>query len=194
MMLQTAAIARRTMKLILASFVAIVLIVTGLLILARSWWKVKEESQRSPSEKYRGNKASSDDVLIVRQKRFADDSYEYPYGLELVIETNHLIQPVAFLVAGDDEIGTGRAVLLNGGAYRRYTHTKQGVPPDHPNWFAFEWETPAFTTDAPIVVTLSSKRPIDVAGVYPVAYAPELEHQSRRAYILARKPGSLAQQ
>ena|SRR5437868_4589529 len=100
-----------------------------------------------------------------------------------MVQTGGPIQPVAYVVETNGDIGIGHAVLLSGGWYRSYTKTKQGVLPSHANWFAFEWETPAFTGDAPIIVTLSSKKPISLAGVYRVPYEwpkqrPFLSHRT----------------
>lgn len=107
---------------------------------------------------------------VVSQKGFSSDDPLYPFGMELTIETDRAIAPVAFVVACDGDIGMGQAVLRSNGVYLLYRRTKQGVPVGHPNWFAFEWETPAFTTDSPIVVTLLSKNTIHTAQLQQVPY------------------------
>jgi len=112
-----------------------------------------------------------DDSVIATETRVVPgESAELPFGLEVVMQTRNAIQPVAFVLETDRNIGSGRAVQFNAGDYLLYRKTKQGVPPDHPNWFAFEWETPVFTANSPIIVSLSSKTPIALDGLYKVAY------------------------
>jgi hypothetical protein len=112
-----------------------------------------------------------DDLLIATETRVVPgEAEEMPYGLEVVMQTSSPVRPVAFVVETDGDIGRGRAVQFNHGKYLRYTRTKQGIPTDHTNWFAFEWETPMFTPDAPIIVSLSSKTPLALVGLRKVAY------------------------
>lgn len=113
---------------------------------------------------------SFSNVRVVSKRGFSSDDPLYPFGMELTIETDRAIEPVAFVVACDGDIGVGQAVLRSNGVYLLYRRTKQGVPAGHPNWFAFEWESPAFTTDSPIVVTIFSKNTIHTAHLQQVPY------------------------
>lgn len=101
------------------------------------------------------------------QHRVASDKPEMPYGLEVVVQTDTTIQPVAIVIECNGEISEGHAGLGAGA----YTKTKQGVLVDHPNWFLLSWETPAFTPSTPIRATLFSKGPIRAVSVRQVEYS-----------------------
>ena len=113
----------------------------------------------------RGPLLLDDSVIATETRVVPGESAELPLGLEVVMQTHNSIQPVVFVLETDRHIGSGRAVQFNGGDYLLYRKTKQGVPARHPNWFAFEWETPVFTANAPIIVTLSSKTPITTGWI-----------------------------
>jgi hypothetical protein len=154
-----------------AAFLLIVVAV-ALFLRGRSRWNPSSGSSRWPTNLIgKGELPPLDNTVIATQIRVVPgESEELPYGLEVVMQTRSSIQPVAFVIETDRDIGSGHAVQFSGGEYLLYRKTKQGVPPDHPNWFAFEWDTPAFTPHAPIIISLSSKTPIALAGLYRVGY------------------------
>lgn len=136
-------------------------------------WRNSSESARRLSRKPMVHREPLilDDLLVATETRVVPgESHELPYGLQVVMQTRSPIEPVAFVVETDRDIGSGHAIQFNGGEYLLYKRTKQGIPLNHPNWFAFEWETPAFTPNAPIIVSLSSKTPITLARLYKVGY------------------------
>jgi len=88
--------------------------------------------------------------LRFTQQRVPSDKPDTPYGLEVVVQTDATIQPVAIVIECNGEISEGRGGLGAGA----YTKTKQGVVVDHANWFLLSWETPAFAPSTPIRATL----------------------------------------
>jgi hypothetical protein len=99
--------------------------------------------------------------LRFTQKRVASDDIHAPYGLEVVIQTEAVIQPVRILVVCDGEIKDGR-VSTGGGAA---TNVLFGVQSDRPNIFSLSWDIPALTPATPIALTLMSKQPIRVTQI-----------------------------
>lgn len=105
--------------------------------------------------------------LRLTQQRVPSDKPDTPYGLEVVVQTDATIQPVAIVIECDGEISEGRGGVGSGA----YTKTKQGVVVDHSNWFLLSWETPAFAPSTPIRATLFSKGPIKAVSVRRVEYS-----------------------
>lgn len=74
-------------------------------------------------------------IRIASQKRVPSDDPKMPYGLEVVLQTDADIEPVAIAVVCDGVIGRGNAGFSGGGVY---TVTKQGVADGHPNIYLTE--------------------------------------------------------
>jgi len=106
-------------------------------------------------------------MRIASQRRGPSTNPGLPFGLEVAIQTDTLIQPVAILLVCDGEIGDGRAGAGDGA----YIKTKMGVIQDHANWFLVSWESPPFTPQQPIVVTLFSKASIRATKFQVVPYS-----------------------
>lgn len=98
------------------------------------------------------------------QKPTISDKAEYPYGLQVIIQSNVVIQPVGFGLECDGEIGdfsffiAGQTAYMSvqkgigGGANRNVAIIKFGFPP--------------LTPESPMVVTLFSKTQIKVVKAY----------------------------
>ena len=97
-------------------------------------------------------------IRIASQRRVVSDDPDYPFALEVAVQTTQTIEPVAFLFKCSGDVGKGKGSIGPGA----YTKTDRGGIADHPNWYAIEWETPAFTPDKVMVVTLFSKTAITV--------------------------------
>ena len=106
-------------------------------------------------------------IRIASQKVVVSTNPDLPYALEVVVQTDEVIQPVAFVFECDGEVGASQGGIGPG----VYTKTKTGIVDGHPNWFAIEWETPAFTPATPMVVTLFSKTAVHVTAVNRFPYS-----------------------
>jgi hypothetical protein len=106
-------------------------------------------------------------IRMASQKRIPSDDPKLPYGLEVVIQTDADIEPVAIAVICDGVIGKGSGGFSQGGAY---TMTKQGLAEGHENVFIAEWKSPAWTPQEPIVVRLFSERPIKATSATRINY------------------------
>ncbi len=99
-------------------------------------------------------------VRIV-QRRAASDNPNTPYGLQVVMQTDVAIQPVAFRIECDREISDGNVFIVGQGAYTSFA---TGFTEDK-KAFLFSFRTPAFTPDSSLVVSLRSKYDIRVTKV-----------------------------
>jgi hypothetical protein len=106
-------------------------------------------------------------VRLANQRTIVSTDPEFPYGLEAVIQTDTNIEPVAFALACDGVIGKAIAGFSGGGAYFQ---TKSGQVNNDPKMFGFEWKSPAFTADNPIVVTIYSKGYVKVTEIQQIRY------------------------
>src|ERR1700723_266156 len=106
-------------------------------------------------------------IRIASQKTVVSTNPNLPYALEVVVQTDQNIQPVAFIFECDGEVADGQGGVGSGA----YMKTKKGNIEGHPNWFAIEWETPAFAPATPMGVTLFSKTAIRVTAVTPIPYS-----------------------
>jgi hypothetical protein len=107
-------------------------------------------------------------IRVASQKRIPSDDPKLPYGLEVVIQTDADIEPVAIAVICDGVIGKGSGGFSQGGVY---TMSKQGLAVGHENVFIAEWKSPAWTPQEPIVVRLFSEGPIRATSVTRINYA-----------------------
>jgi hypothetical protein len=107
-------------------------------------------------------------IRIASQKRIPSDDPKLPYGLEVVIQTDADIEPVAIAVICSGAIGKGNAGFSNGGAY---TMSKQGLANGHPEVYLAEWKSPVWTPRDPIVVQLFSEDAIRALSVSRMNYA-----------------------
>jgi hypothetical protein len=106
-------------------------------------------------------------VRIAEQKQIVSTLTEFPYAWQVVIQTDKDIQPVAFFLKCDGQVGKGEFSFNGGGVF---TQTKTGSIDDDPTTFGFEWKTPAFTPDTPIIVTLWSQSPLKVVSFEQMQY------------------------
>lgn len=106
-------------------------------------------------------------IRIASQRQVPSTDPNLPYALEVVVQTDRPIQPVAFALICDGMVGKGDAGFANGGEYSKQ---KYGVAQD-PHAFLFEWQSPAFTPDKPILVTLTSKTYIRAISIQRINYS-----------------------
>lgn len=99
-------------------------------------------------------------VRII-QRRAASDKSEAPFGLQVIMQTDVSIQPVAFRVVFDHEISDGNAFIVGEGAY---TSMATGFSNDR-KAFVFSWHSPAFTPSSSLVVSVQSKFDLRVAKI-----------------------------
>ncbi len=101
-------------------------------------------------------------IRIASQKQVASDNSNFPYALEVVVQTNVDISPVKLAILCDGPIGEGHAGLEGGGAY---TMIREGLAQGNGNIFIVQWETPTWTPQRSMVVRLLSKTAIHVMGL-----------------------------
>lgn len=106
-------------------------------------------------------------IRIADQKQVVSTLSDFPYAWQVVLQTDQEIAPVAFELICDGNVGRGEA-NFNGGAV--FTQSKSGGMDNAPNTFGFEWATPAFTPNNPIIVTLWSKSPLKVLSIQKIDY------------------------
>jgi len=106
-------------------------------------------------------------VRIASQKTVTSTDAEFPFKLEVVLQTDSSIEPVAFGLICNGDVGKGDAGFTGGGAYMQ---TKSGQLDNNAHMWGFEWKYPAFTAADPIVVNLYSKEHIEVTGLQEIRY------------------------
>jgi hypothetical protein len=99
--------------------------------------------------------------IRILQRRAASDDPDAQFGLQVVMQTDVVMQPVAFRVECDQEIKNGKAFIVGEGAYTMFA---TGWSPDH-KAFLFSFHSPALTPDSSLVVSLQSKYDIRVTKV-----------------------------
>jgi hypothetical protein len=125
-------------------------------------------SQPQPSEsKPEPPKPMVASVKVASQQTIVSTDADFPYALEAVLQTDNVIEPVAFAIVCSGPIGKGNAGFSGGGVY---IQTKSGQIADHPEMFGFEWKSPAFTPAGPIVVSVWSKEYVQVTGIQQIRY------------------------
>lgn len=101
-------------------------------------------------------------IRIASQKQVSSDDPNFPFGLEVVVQTDVDIIPVKLAILCDGPVGKGAAGFEDGGAY---TMVIQGLADGNDHIFIAKWETPAWTPQKPIVVRLFSKSAIRAIGL-----------------------------
>ncbi len=119
--------------------------------------------KHSPSSQQRQSQLPPAVVEHVRivQRRAASSDPNAKYGLQVVMQTDVTMQPVAFRIECDQEITDGKAFIVGEGAYTMYA---TGFSADH-KAFLFSFHTPPFTPDSSLVVALQSKYDIRVTKI-----------------------------
>lgn len=107
-------------------------------------------------------------VRIASQKTIVSTNRDFPYALEVILQTDTNIEPVAFAIECNGDIGSANAGFTQGGVY---SQVKSGTLNNKANMFGFEWESPAFTPDKPIEITIFSKTYIRVTKLERLQYS-----------------------
>jgi hypothetical protein len=106
-------------------------------------------------------------IRIASQKRIPSDDSELPYGLEVVVQTDADISPVAVGLLCDGPIGKGDAAFANIETYIKKKEGRAG----RKDAFLAEWESPAWTPAAPIVFHVYSATPINATEIRRFTYS-----------------------
>ena len=101
------------------------------------------------------------DIRIVSQNYVSSDDQSAPYKLRVVLQTNVVIQPVSFVFECSEDIEKGN-VFFSGDSAVMFVKTRSGVILEHKNAFLASFESPAFTPEKPMILTLYSQKPIKV--------------------------------
>jgi len=120
----------------------------------------KKQPFRPPEQTQSLPPAVVEHVRII-QRRAASDKSDAPFGLQVIMQTDVPIQPVAFRVEFDHEISDGEAFIVGEGAYTSMT---TGFSNDR-KAFLFSFHTPAFTPNSSLVVSVQSKFDVRVTKV-----------------------------
>jgi hypothetical protein len=99
--------------------------------------------------------------LRVVQHRAASTDPEAKFGLQVIMQTDIPIQPVAFGVKFDNIISSADAFIVGEG---NYTMKATSISSDRKS-FMFSFHSPAFTPSSCLVVTVQSKYDIRVTKV-----------------------------
>ena len=99
------------------------------------------------------------DVRLASVRQVPSTEENLPFQLEIIVQTNLAVSPIAFVFVCDGAIGRayGRPNDLLGGTYTRMV---SDVSRDHPNMFVFGWESPPFTPASNLVVRILSEKPL----------------------------------
>jgi hypothetical protein len=107
-------------------------------------------------------------VRIASQKTVVSTNPKFPYALEVILQTDASIEPVAFGIECDGDIGDADAIFVNGGMM---VQTKNGFLNKSTKLWGFEWSSPAFTPDKPIAITVFSKTYVRVVKLQQLRYS-----------------------
>jgi hypothetical protein len=106
------------------------------------------------------------DIRIASQKQIVSTNPKLSYGLEVVLQTNHTISPVAFLFEFDGDVGEVRADVGSGS----YLKTDSGAPVGRNDQYVVEWESPPFAPESPMTVHVFSKTYVRMIGFRQIDY------------------------
>jgi hypothetical protein len=107
-------------------------------------------------------------VRVASQKTVLSTNPKYPYALEVILQTDATIQPVAIGLDCDGRIGDASAGPINGGMI---VQSKQGYQDNEQTKFVFEWNSPAFAPETPIRALLYSTSYIQVTDLRVLIYS-----------------------
>jgi hypothetical protein len=95
------------------------------------------------------------------QRRTASTRDDAPYGIQVFIQTDTTIQPVAFEIDCDHPIVDGKFFIAGQGIY---FNSADGYSEDHKS-YKFSFHVPPLTPESSLVVTLLSKEDIRVTRI-----------------------------
>jgi hypothetical protein len=98
-------------------------------------------------------------IRLAGTKHFVSNNKQFPYGLEVVMQTDETIESVSYAIIFSGEIDGGEAFIE---PYSQYANKTFGVLDGKRKAFAFQWSSPAFTPDKPIKIRVYSKKYVDV--------------------------------
>jgi hypothetical protein len=123
--------------------------------------KGTKHAQIPPPEKTPQLPAAIVEHVRIVQRRAASNDSAAPYGLQVVMQTDVTIQPVAFRVEFDQEIVAANVFIVGEGAY---IMKATAFSSDHKS-FMFSFHSPAFTPNSSLVVGVDSKYDVRVVKV-----------------------------
>jgi len=123
--------------------------------------------QISPSPPTKPLEPAVVEHIRIVQRRAASSDPNAPYGLQVVMQTDVTIQPVAFEVQFDQEVSDANVFIVGEGVY-----TMKGTEISNDRRvFRFSFHSPAFTPNSSLVVAVQSKydvRVVKIAKIQPI--------------------------
>jgi len=101
-----------------------------------------------------------ENIRIV-QHRAASDDQNAPYGLQVLMQTNIVVQPVAFSISCDRAITEAKVFIVGEGVYTMFAKKFS----DDRKTFMFSFHSPPFRPESSLVVALQSKEDLHVVRV-----------------------------
>ena len=93
------------------------------------------------------------------QKSVPSNDPQFPFGLQVIIQSNIVIQPVALALECDGEIGKVSFFIGGQGVYM---NVQTGIAGANKNVAVVRFSFPSLTPESPMVVTLLSKTQVKV--------------------------------
>jgi len=112
--------------------------------------------------------------LTFTQRDILPAYSEYPFGIEVIIQTDKAIQPLALMLTCDGEIGKDANITFFRGMTFA-TNVGHGIVNGHPNLWLIHYDAPAFLPKDQIVVSLYSKTRINAIKVEQIPWSRNFE-------------------
>jgi hypothetical protein len=106
------------------------------------------------------------DIRIASQKQVASADSHLPFGLEVVLVTDKDVSPTALTIRFSGEVGK----LYGHPPGQIYTKAQGGIMVSSPHTVLIQWETPAFSVEEPVVLTVYSKTYVQAEKVESVPF------------------------
>jgi hypothetical protein len=119
--------------------------------------QVKETSKQVPSEKFKSVPTVESTTLV--QRPTTSDDPQLPYGLQVIVQSNTTIDPVAMGFECDGEVGKVNFFIAGQGAY---LNVQAGPADQNKNIAIVRFSFPPLKPETPMVVTVLSKSQIRV--------------------------------
>jgi hypothetical protein len=123
----------------------------------------RKSAQKSPPSSASPPPTPTLENTRLVQRRAPSSDPQLPYGLQVIIQTNIRLEPVAFALECDGEIGKVDFFVAGQGIYMM---VRKGITGDKMNVAIVGFSLPALIPETPLVVTLLSKSQIRVVKAY----------------------------
>jgi hypothetical protein len=98
------------------------------------------------------------------ERETASDVSEYPYSLQVIVQTDIVTQPTALLIQFDGLIGDGKFFVAGQSVMMAVQYS---ITADHKG-FVLKFAFPSWTPESSVVTTVYSKNPVHVVSVTPL--------------------------